>query len=275
MKLKHNKKRNTAFLYEVLTKELTRSIVDKNDILKAEILSIVKEHFSKGKVLNKEINLYKTLKETKNVERRIAEKIFLEVINVHSSLSKRDIFNEQTRVIEKINKKLGPSVFSSFISDYKSLASISQIFNNQISIKEKILLEENIIQKMTISEEVTPEMKSLDSLAYKTFINKFNNKYSNSLLEEQKDLLTNYLTSFSDNGISLKIFLNEEIGRLKEELNKCLLIEEIKNDKEMFGKTKKIFEKLDLFKQKEFDKEMLSEVLKIQYFISEAQSNDN
>ena len=30
MKLKHNKKRNTAFLYEALVKELTKAIVNKD-----------------------------------------------------------------------------------------------------------------------------------------------------------------------------------------------------------------------------------------------------
>ncbi len=29
MKLKHNKKRNTAFLYEALVKELTKAVVNK------------------------------------------------------------------------------------------------------------------------------------------------------------------------------------------------------------------------------------------------------
>ena len=275
MKLKHNKKRNTAFLYEVLTKELTRSIVEKNNELKKDILIIAKEHFSKGTILSKELSLYNVLKETKNVERRIAEKIFFEALNSYSSLSKREIFNEQTRVIEKINKKIGPSSFSTFVTGYKDLASIAQIFGDNLSVKEKVLLEEKIIENMLSSEEKAEQMKPLDSLTYKTFISKFNNKYSDSLLEEQKDLLTNYLTSFSDNGISLKVFLNEEIGRIKEELSKCISIQEIKQDETMLNKTKKIFEKLDAFKEKEFNKTMLSEMLKIQYFISEANSNDS
>ena len=275
MKLKHNKKRNTAFLYEVLTKELTRSIVEKNNELKKDILIIAKEHFSKGTILNKELSLYNVLKETKNVERRIAEKIFFEALNSYSSLSKREIFNEQTRVIEKINKKIGPSSFSTFVTGYKDLASIAQIFGDNLSVKEKVLLEEKIIENMLSSEEKVEQMKPLDSLTYKTFISKFNNKYSDSLLEEQKDLLTNYLTSFSDNGISLKVFLNEEIGRIKEELFKCISMQEIKQDENMLNKTKKIFEKLDAFKEKEFNKTMLSEMLKIQYFISEANSNDS
>ena len=33
-KLKHNKKRNTAFLYEMLVRELTKSVVKKNEELK-------------------------------------------------------------------------------------------------------------------------------------------------------------------------------------------------------------------------------------------------
>lgn len=273
--MKHNKKRNTAFLYEILTKELTRSIIEKNELLKQNILLIIKEHFSKNCILYKELSLYKTLKETKNVEARIAEKIYYESVNIYSSLSKKEIFNEQTCLIDKINKKISPKAFSSFVSDYKSLASIYQVFNSELNIKEKVLLEETIIKNMTNPEETKKEMQPLDTLTYKTFINKFNTKYSDSLLEEQKNLLTNYLTSFSDNGISLKLFLNEEINRIKTELNKCINLDEIKQDNKMLEKTNKIFEKLNIFKEKEFDQKMLSEMLKIQYFISEAQLNEN
>ena len=54
---KHNKKRNTAFLYEALIKELTESIVRKNEEKKKNIVTILKEHFRKGTLLRKELNL--------------------------------------------------------------------------------------------------------------------------------------------------------------------------------------------------------------------------
>ena len=38
MKMKHNKKRNTAFLYESLIKELTRSIVKKDNTQRKKII---------------------------------------------------------------------------------------------------------------------------------------------------------------------------------------------------------------------------------------------
>ena len=47
IKLKHNKKRNTAFLFESLTKELTKAIVAKDEKRKALVLSIIKEHFNR------------------------------------------------------------------------------------------------------------------------------------------------------------------------------------------------------------------------------------
>mgnify|MGYP004467903157 CR=1 FL=1 len=48
MKLKHNKKRNTAFLFEVLVRELTKSVIQKRSDYGIKVSKIVKEHFGKG-----------------------------------------------------------------------------------------------------------------------------------------------------------------------------------------------------------------------------------
>ena len=39
--MKHNKKRNTAFLYECLVKELTKAIVQGNNDLKSKITEFI------------------------------------------------------------------------------------------------------------------------------------------------------------------------------------------------------------------------------------------
>lgn len=269
--MKHNKKRNTAFLYEALVKELTKSVVEKDNSKKSEIVKILREHFSKGKILYNELSLYKSIHETKGLARNLAEKIIRESRMDYDFLPKDEIFREQSRVINKINKNISSSVFGNFVPDYKNLASISQIFNGDLPVKERVLLEETLLDEMCKSESIKEEkMKPVDELVYKTFINKFNEKYSNSLLKEQKELLTNYLTSFSDDGLSLKIYLNEELERVKNKIQECLEIEEIKNDSSMKAKTKKILEKLELFKQKQFNQDMLGELLKIQHFVNEA-----
>jgi len=271
LKIKHNKKRNTAFLYEALVKELTKNVVKKDDNKKQIIIAMLKEHFSKGTVLYQELSLYKSIQDSKGLDKKIAEKILFESKIDYDKLPKNEIFNEQSKVINKINKQLSQNVFSNFVSNYKNLASISQMFNTSLPVKERVLLEESILDDMCKAENVKEEMVPVDNLVYKTFIKKFNEKYIDGLLKEQKELLTNYVVSFSDNGLSLKVFLNEELARIKEKVSKCLEIEEIKQDQSMKKKTAKIMEKLELFSHKEFDQQMLAELLKIQYFINEAQ----
>ena len=84
--MKHNKKRNTAFLYETLVKEMTRAALQSDAKAKIAIASILKEHFHVNSLLHKELNLYKTLCEVRNVERHTAEKILTEVKRVYDTL---------------------------------------------------------------------------------------------------------------------------------------------------------------------------------------------
>lgn len=271
--MKHNKKRNTAFIYEALIQELTKSIVSKDTEKKKTIVSILKEHFSKGKILNKELSLYKDILETTNMDKDLAEKLLFEAKVDYECLSKHEIFREQSKVINRINKEVSQSVFSNFVKNYKDYATLSQVFNSTAPVKQRVLLEEGVIKKMTSGEEIKEQesLKPLDELTYKTFIKKFNDKYGDSLLKEQKELLSNFVLSFSDNGLSLKVFLNEELERVKKELVKCSQVEEIKKEPMLVEKTNKIMEKLELFREKSFDQEMLFDLLRIQHFVNEAQ----
>ena len=52
---RHNKKRNTAFLYEILVRELTKAIVEKAFHKKRSALKLIKEFYYEGSVLYKEL----------------------------------------------------------------------------------------------------------------------------------------------------------------------------------------------------------------------------
>ena len=179
MRLKHNKKRNTAFVYEALVRELTESVVKNNKNKQNKIVSIIKDHFTKGSALNEELNLYKTIYETKDVEKNIAEKIVVEVKQKYNSLDKRNLFVEQSALINKINKTLSNKIFSNFVPNYKSIASVYSIFQDALPIKDRVLLEENIVDQMSSSVVVKEEAQQpIDSLVYSTFVDKFNQEYS-------------------------------------------------------------------------------------------------
>jgi hypothetical protein len=276
MRFKHNKKRNTAFLYESLLKEMSKSIVKKDENRKKRILSILKEFFSQGKVLRQELDLYKFLYETRKIDIYTAERIIQEARKDYSSLNLKEIFNSQTALINLVNKKLGKSTFSAFVPNYRSLATISQIFNNEMPAKSRVLLERKIISVMTASpkeESRMTKMPKVNDLAYKTFINKFNDKYGSDLLNEQKGLLTRYIMSLSDNGMALKVFLNEEIGRLKKELTVALESAEYKDDEMIREKIKQVSQLLESFSQKRIDGSMIEKILRIQAFAGEIQSD--
>lgn len=237
---------------------------------------MIKEFFSKDKILNRELSLYKTLVSEQKLTTRVAEKLLNEVKKEYDKLDAKEIFNEQSRLIKKMNSSFEKKVFSNFVPHYKSLATINQIFNADIPLKKKVLLEEQMIGIMssTTEEKKEAEQKPIDNLVLKTFTNKFNSVYSETLLEEQQTLLNKYMTSFADNGVELKLYLNEELGRLKESLQTKISLKEIK-DVSLRDKTSLVLEKIDSFRKIKVDLELVKNVLRIQSLVSEFNKNGN
>ena len=59
-KIKHNKKRNTIFLYEALVRELTKATVEKDQDRRQVVLNIVKEHFGQNTLMGREVKYTRT-----------------------------------------------------------------------------------------------------------------------------------------------------------------------------------------------------------------------
>jgi hypothetical protein len=235
----------------------------------------MKEHFAKGTELNKELGLYKSVYETKSIEKRLAEKIVVEAKRNYSDLNRKTIFQEQSALINKINKTLSKNLFDNFVPNYKNLATVYSIFQETLPIKDRVLLEENIIQQMSESCEVKEEsQKPIDNIVYNTFVTKFNDQYSEILNENQKNLLGKYISSFSDNGAELKYYLNEEIGNLKNQLSDCKNSTAINEDNSLKEKVDKVYSILDSYKEKEIDSTLIEVVLKTQDLLEEIEKDD-
>ena len=117
------------------------------------------------------------------------------------------------------------------------------------------------------------EMKHIDNLTYKTFVKKFNETYSNTLRTEQRDLLTNYIVSFSDNGLGLKAFLNEEISRLKKEVYECTKRPKINENKAFLAKTERVLKQLDGYAKSPITESIVREIFYIQDLVAEVNRN--
>ena len=117
------------------------------------------------------------------------------------------------------------------------------------------MLCENITEKQ--------EMRPIDNIVYKQIIKKFNDKYSDVLIEEQKTLFTKYILSYSDDNADLIVHLNEEISRIKNAVNNSSIAEKDK---------KQLIEKINDFKNKPIDKQLIEDVLSFQSLVKETQS---
>ena len=276
MRLKHNKKRNTAFVYEALVRELTESVVKNNKNKQNKIVSIIKDHFTGQSVLKRELDLYRSIYETRDIEKTTAEKIVLQVKEEHDSLDKRRLFQEQSALINKINKTLSSKVYNNFVPNYKTIASVYSIFQEALPVKDRVLLEENIIDQMSASVETKQEdQQPIDSLVYGSFAAGFNEEYSSKLNESQKQLLNNYISSFVDNGLELKVYLNEEVGSLKDRLLRIKNSEQFSQDISLKEKIEQVYNVLDKTKEREIDTQTLEIVLNTQQLLEEIEENDD
>jgi hypothetical protein len=275
MKTKHNKKRNTAFVYEALVREATVAILKNESAKKDKVISIIKKHFGPASLLRKDLECYRSLYENQNLDQEVSERILKEARMQRIMIDPEGLFKQQTKLIHDINKEVTPEVYNNFVPNYKTLATIDQIFSSKTSPKNRVIMENEIINKMKGIPESSAEMPTIDSVTYRTFVKKFNNKYETHLLGEQKDLLTHYIASFADNALELKIFLNNEIGRLKVKLEEAKSVEEIKTDKEMLRKTDEIIKRLGSFASEGITENVLITVLKTQSLVEEIYNGHN
>ena len=134
-----------------------------------------------------------------------------------------------------------------------------------------MLFEQLAVDTMSEKRGAPPAaLKPLDALTYRTFIDKFNGKYE-VLLQEQKDLLNNYIASFADEGFEMRLYLNRELGRLKSTLAESL---EATQDEYMKQSIGGVTEYLDGFRKREFSDTDLIKVLKTQELVQELSTDD-
>lgn len=268
MKSKHNKKRNTAFVFEALSREATVAIIKGDHQRKEKVVSIVRKHFTGNSLLKKDLECYRSLYENQNLDETTSKKIVEAVMAAKRLIDPDGLFKQQTEIINDINKDLSPSTFNNFVPNYKTLATIAKMFNTN-SPKQSVMLETKIIDGMTgVIEE--QKMEAIDSLTFTTFTKKFNDKYNSSLLREQKELLNHYISSFSHDDLETKIFLNRELGRLKKSLSEAVEVEDIANDPEMVRKTNAVRERLETLSNKtSLNESTLLTILKTQELVKE------
>ena len=210
-----NYTKNTAILFELLTRQITLEVLNGDKTQKAR--KIVREFFKPGTELNKELRLYQLLQNEKYNNESRAEK-FVDTINeAHRNLDTKKISKQKYELVKQIKENFDMDKFlSSPIKNYKVMASIYKVFESKFQrdydIKDvfdsKITLVENITSKKVNSnfrkdklqklvEEYQKQDKDVRLLTYKILIESFNKKYS-VLGDNQKNLLREYINNVNN-----------------------------------------------------------------------------
>ena len=225
MKQKHSKYKNTGILFELLTRQLTSDTIAGEN---PQSLNFLKKHFNSKTELLKEYKIYHTLATQKYKKESQATMLIEELIKAHENLNKSQLRREKYNLIKEIKDTYNVNNFlKAKINNYKLMSSIYNLLENKEAsptsiVKSKTTLLENIIEKPvkkttnSVLENFNKQDKSTKLLAYKVILEKFNDKYKD-LADNQKILLKEYVNSVT-NSPSLKLYINEEIKKVKKEL---------------------------------------------------------
>ena len=275
MATKLNKKRNTGFVFEALIREATKAILAKDEDRRNKVITTIKESFAPGTELRKELDCYKALSGNDAFDKPTAEKLIFEVRRDVNKINEKKLIREKNTLVSRINKNISKSVFNNFVPNYKSLATIARIFNDKTPTKDRVLMESVLLESLTKKavQEEKEDLKHIDSLVVKSFVKNFNNHYED-LLAEQRNLLQLYVTSVNDGQTSFKFYINEELIRIRDVVQKSLTMEEVAKDDIMVENTNKVLALIENLRQVEIDGAYLMKLMKLQKLASECE-NDN
>lgn len=222
-KIKHSKFKNTGFLFELLTRQITLEVLN-NSQEKAK--KIVVEFFGNNTELSKELRLFKLLGEEKYNSESKAEKFIDAILEARTKLDDQKLTKEKYNLVKAIKENFEiDSFLASPVTNYRVLASIHKLFEAKKSdisdVKDifdsKLTLVEHIStsapatlkqKEDKLVEDYKKQEKDLRLLTYKILVETFNKKYSN-LNDAQKSLLREYINNVTNTSKFGEYYSNE------------------------------------------------------------------
>ncbi len=229
--LKHVKLKNTALLFELLSRQITVDVLNnKKDSI---AIPLIKTFFNANTAMGKELQLYKILVNEKYQSENKADKLVEAVVASRQKIRNSDLKREKYNLIKEIKENYDVNdFFAARVPEFKIYASIYKLFlaetsngvfsptesvNNRFLVVEYITTSTNQRKpKPSIYDDFKKEEKDLRILSYRMLVEKFNTKYS-TLNSCQKNLLREYINNISNTN-HLKEYISSEVVRVKKVL---------------------------------------------------------
>ena len=234
-KVKHSKIKNTGILFELLSRQITVDVM--NDDGKSRAVEMLKKFFSEETELGRENQLYQVLLRENYNSTRKAEKLLEVVLRAREKLQNKKLRTEKYNLIKEIkenyvvedffraripNYKVYASIYKTFLAETTPIFDPAEEVDSTFSIVEHIT--RNKVKPRDTDSKVISEFKKEDKdlrlLSYQLMVDNFNGKYK-SLNSMQRNLLKEYVNNISNTN-SLREFINNEVVKIKQILNKIL-----------------------------------------------------
>jgi len=228
-KVKHSKFKNTGFLFEILTRQITLEVLNGGEEKAKEI---VKEFFSGKTELAKELRLFNLLINEKYNSETKAEKFIDVILEAHTKINYSQLKREKFNLVKSIKETFEiNNLLASPVTNYKILASVHKLFegkkNDILEVKDVFNSKLTIIEHISNStpslkkkeeklvEDYKKQEKDLRLLTYKILLETFNNKYTN-LNSSQKGLLREYINNITNTSKFGEYFEKQLISTITE-----------------------------------------------------------
>lgn len=230
--LKHNKKRNVGLLNEFFAQYMASAAVEFrfDDYAKADALW--KKHFKEGTELAKELQLFEAIENSTLKDRTIAHKMLEQVKKHVKTQSQERLDREKTNLIHEIRSELSDdNFFDRQIQDYKTNATIQLVLNHWRNGDDEHAknfsainhLEEKVVDYMVSGKANLPpfndslletSQEDINRLVINVFREKVEDKYSEVLNEEQKEIIGLY--TFANKSEESRQALENKLSSIRE-----------------------------------------------------------
>lgn len=258
--MKHNKKRSSGIIYELLVRKMGSQLIDKDQEGCRKTVTLFENYFSSNCPIGLELDLFKIIKSTRGTSEQTARRVLGEVVREASKMDHRLLDIKKSNLIKEIHHSFGQEFFSKFrIPEYRLLASI-QLFidgcrpgGRLAENVQRIHIEDALVRYMTAVESVAPAepvVGEVDSLVARLAQRKFREKYGNSLNESQKRVLNEYSRFlFTENPGQLRKVLTADKAKILSTISQSYSTKEVKEDIVMQKRLKEaceILQKMDV-----------------------------
>lgn len=289
MSKSHNKKRNTALLYEFLVRTISSALVEGDKKKSAVALRILRRYFKPGTQLYKEFRLFNALVKTTVSSDNVATSIISEARHAATSADLSSLDREKSLLIRSINHMIhDENFYDQPVAEYRLYATIQTLLNEwrkPVGTADIVSLAnyEEQLRSWLVSEKKKEDQSLIDEspgttrLLMKVMMKKLNEKYSAALNDEQREIIKAYaFSAANEDQTTIKKKLEEIRTDLLESIDQYA--EQKKDDKFLVtkiqdAKSKIISESLDAVDDSVVSKFMLYSNLRHELTSSEGEES--